>query len=65
MTHVEWHKWPEGKPAKGSDRNKFLLTFKTEKGSYYTSIGKWYWDTCDYSIDPSIGNIRFRPWSED
>ena len=40
--HVDWHKWPKEKPAKGSDRNKFLLTFKTKKGSYYTSMGEWY-----------------------
>lgn len=61
-----WNKFPQVWPPENVRmRVEFQYKNKPEKtyhACFYFFSGKWYWDTCNYSIDPSIGNIRFRPW---
>ena len=61
-----WNKFPQVWPPENVRmRVEFEYKNKPEEtyhACFYFFSGKWYWDTCNYSIDPSIGNIRFRPW---
>lgn len=63
-----WNKFPQVWPPENVRmRVEFKYKNKPEEtyhACFYFFSGKWYWDTCNYSIDPSIGNIRFRPWED-
>lgn len=63
-----WNEYPKVIPPENVRmRVEFKYKNKPEKtyhACFYFFSGKWYWDTCQYSIDSSIGNIRFRPWKD-
>ena len=63
-----WNKFPQVIPPENVRmRVKFNYKDEPEKtyhACFYFFSGKWYWDTCKYSIASSIVNIRFRPWED-
>lgn len=61
-----WNKFPQVIPPENV-RMRVEFNYKDEPektyhACFYFFSGKWYWDTCKYSIASSIVNIRFRPW---
>lgn len=61
-----WNNFPEVTPPENV-RMRVEFNYKDEPektyhACFYFFSGKWYWDTCKYSIASSIVNIRFRPW---
>ena len=63
-----WNEYPKVCPPENVRMRvefKYKDKPKTYRACCHFFSGKWYWDTCKYSLDPSIVNIRFRPWSGD